>query len=119
MVMILGLLLVSLVLYKCKKAAWHPSIGSQVSLSVIDRLKDSSDGYYVVVAGITPTPLGEGKSTTTVGLAQAMGAHLGQKVRERRDHLQSSSCGPVAILHAIDSIMCWSINAVIGTMPLT
>lgn len=33
-------------------------------------------GFYVVVAGINPTPLGEGKSTTTIGLAQAMGAHL-------------------------------------------
>jgi formyltetrahydrofolate synthetase len=34
----------------------------------------------VVVAGITPTPLGEGKSTTTVGVCQALGAHLGRKV---------------------------------------
>jgi len=34
----------------------------------------------VVVAGITPTPLGEGKSTTTVGLCQALGAHLGKRV---------------------------------------
>ena len=34
----------------------------------------------VVVAGITPTPLGEGKSTTTVGLCQALGAHLDKKV---------------------------------------
>ena len=34
-------------------------------------------GNYVLVAGITPTPLGEGKSTTTVGLTQALGAHLG------------------------------------------
>jgi len=33
----------------------------------------------VVVAGINPTPLGEGKSTTTVGLAQALGAHLGRR----------------------------------------
>src|SRR5262249_1893025 len=31
---------------------------------------------YVVVTAITPTPLGEGKTTTTVGLAQALGAHL-------------------------------------------
>ncbi len=31
---------------------------------------------YVVVTGVTPTPLGEGKSTTTIGLAQALGAHL-------------------------------------------
>lgn len=34
----------------------------------------------VVVAGITPTPLGEGKSTTTVGLCQAIGAYLNKKV---------------------------------------
>lgn len=38
----------------------------------------SRDGKYIVVAGITPTPLGEGKSTTTIGLAQALGAHLGK-----------------------------------------
>eukprot|EP01063_Lacrimia_lanifica_P019602 TRINITY_DN2703_c0_g9_i1.p1 TRINITY_DN2703_c0_g9~~TRINITY_DN2703_c0_g9_i1.p1 ORF type:complete len:641 (+),score=246.42 TRINITY_DN2703_c0_g9_i1:37-1959(+) len=36
-------------------------------------------GKYVVVAGINPTPLGEGKSTTTMGLAQALGAHLNQR----------------------------------------
>ena len=69
---------------KWETTVWQPSIALQVSLSVIDRLKDSADGYYVVVAGITPTPLGEGKSTTTVGLAQAMGAHLGQKVWDKR-----------------------------------
>lgn len=34
-------------------------------------------GHYVLVAGITPTPLGEGKLTTTMGLTQALGAHLG------------------------------------------
>eukprot|EP01127_Copromyxa_protea_P004335 TRINITY_DN14204_c0_g1_i1.p1 TRINITY_DN14204_c0_g1~~TRINITY_DN14204_c0_g1_i1.p1 ORF type:complete len:634 (-),score=163.84 TRINITY_DN14204_c0_g1_i1:61-1962(-) len=52
---------------------------AKVSLSVLDRLKDQQDGYYVVVTGITPTPLGEGKSTTTMGLTQAFG-HLGKKV---------------------------------------
>jgi formyltetrahydrofolate synthetase len=36
--------------------------------------------HAVVVAGITPTPLGEGKSTTTVGLCQALGAHLNRRV---------------------------------------
>lgn len=51
---------------------------AKVHLSVLDRLKDRKDGNYVVVTGITPTPLGEGKSTTTVGLAQSLGAHLGQ-----------------------------------------
>ncbi|KAK2975611.1 hypothetical protein RJ640_023543 [Escallonia rubra] len=51
-----------------------------VLLSVIDELEGSADGYYVVVGGITPTPLGEGKSTTTVGLCQALGAFLDKKV---------------------------------------
>ena len=47
---------------------------------MIDELKGQKDGYYVVVGGITPTPLGEGKSTTTVGLCQALGAFLDKKV---------------------------------------
>lgn len=51
--------------------------------SVIERLDEQAEGSaqdkgnYVLVAGITPTPLGEGKSTTTMGLTQALGAHLG------------------------------------------
>ncbi|ORZ31660.1 formate--tetrahydrofolate ligase-domain-containing protein [Catenaria anguillulae PL171] len=49
---------------------------AKVDLSVVDRLKDFANGRYVVVTGITPTPLGEGKSTTTIGLCQALGAHL-------------------------------------------
>ncbi|XP_019373994.1 PREDICTED: C-1-tetrahydrofolate synthase, cytoplasmic isoform X2 [Gavialis gangeticus] len=53
---------------------------AKVLLSALKRLKDKPDGKYVVVTGITPTPLGEGKSTTTMGLAQALGAHLHQNV---------------------------------------
>lgn len=54
---------------------------AKVSLSVRDRLADSPVGSLVVVAGINPTSLGEGKSTTTVGVSQALGAHLdGQRV---------------------------------------
>ncbi|KAL0389401.1 UNVERIFIED_CONTAM: Formate--tetrahydrofolate ligase [Sesamum calycinum] len=49
---------------------------AKVLLSVLDELKGSGDGYYVVVGGITPTPLGEGKSTTTVGLCQLWGLFL-------------------------------------------
>jgi methylenetetrahydrofolate dehydrogenase (NADP+)/methenyltetrahydrofolate cyclohydrolase/formyltetrahydrofolate synthetase len=49
---------------------------AKVSLSVIERFSHRENGNYVVVTGITPTPLGEGKSTTTIGLAQALGAHL-------------------------------------------
>src|ERR1700728_4000831 len=53
---------------------------AKVHLSIRDRLKNSPNGNYVVVTAITPTPLGEGKTTTTVGLSQALGAHLGKKV---------------------------------------
>ncbi|KAK4684626.1 hypothetical protein P7C73_g5544, partial [Tremellales sp. Uapishka_1] len=49
---------------------------AKIELSILKRLQDRQDGKYIVVAGITPTPLGEGKSTTTIGLAQALGAHL-------------------------------------------
>ncbi|KAG6866919.1 hypothetical protein C0991_003834 [Blastosporella zonata] len=51
---------------------------AKVDLSVLDRLAHRKDGKYIVIAGITPTPLGEGKSTTTIGLAQALGAELGR-----------------------------------------
>ena len=53
---------------------------AKVRLTVRDRLKDAPNGKYVVVTAITPTPLGEGKTTTTVGLSQAIGAHLGKNV---------------------------------------
>jgi formyltetrahydrofolate synthetase len=53
---------------------------AKVHLSIRDRLQDSPNGKYIVVTAITPTPLGEGKTTTTVGLSQALGAHLGKKV---------------------------------------
>ncbi|KAL7309087.1 tetrahydrofolate synthase [Mucor circinelloides] len=49
---------------------------AKISLDVLKRLEHRKDGRYVVVTGITPTPLGEGKSTTTIGLVQALGAHL-------------------------------------------
>jgi formyltetrahydrofolate synthetase len=53
---------------------------AKVHLSVRDRLRQAPNGKYVVLTAITPTPLGEGKTTTTVGLSQALGAHLGKKV---------------------------------------
>jgi formyltetrahydrofolate synthetase len=52
---------------------------AKVTLSARDRRIDQPNGNYVVVTGINPTPLGEGKSTTTIGLAQALGAVLGKK----------------------------------------
>jgi formyltetrahydrofolate synthetase len=53
---------------------------AKVRLAVRDRLQDAPNGKYVVVTAITPTPLGEGKTTTTVGLSQAIGAHLKKNV---------------------------------------
>ncbi len=53
---------------------------AKIHLDVLGRLKDRPLGHYVDVTAITPTPLGEGKTTTTVGLSQALGAHLGKKV---------------------------------------
>lgn len=58
----------------------HGSTMAKVSLDVRERLAGRPDGNYVVVTGINPTPLGEGKSTTTVGVSQALGAHLGVPV---------------------------------------
>ena len=51
---------------------------AKVDLSLLKRLEHRRNGRYVLVSGITPTPLGEGKSTTTMGLTQALGAHLGK-----------------------------------------
>ncbi|XP_069625242.1 monofunctional C1-tetrahydrofolate synthase, mitochondrial [Ranitomeya imitator] len=48
---------------------------AKVRLSLLERLKEQPSGKYVLVAGITPTPLGEGKSTVTIGLVQALTAH--------------------------------------------
>jgi formate--tetrahydrofolate ligase len=47
---------------------------AKVSLRILERLKDRPNGRYVVVTAITPTPLGEGKTLTTVGLGQALRA---------------------------------------------
>lgn len=42
-------------------------------LKIINRLKEKPDGKYIEVTAITPTPLGEGKSTTSVGLMEGLG----------------------------------------------
>jgi methylenetetrahydrofolate dehydrogenase (NADP+)/methenyltetrahydrofolate cyclohydrolase/formyltetrahydrofolate synthetase/formate--tetrahydrofolate ligase len=52
---------------------------AKVHLDVLERLKDRPNGRYVDVTAITPTPLGEGKTTTTVGLSQALG-RIGRRV---------------------------------------
>jgi formyltetrahydrofolate synthetase len=42
-------------------------------LKIMERLKDKPDGKYIEVTAITPTPLGEGKTTTTMGILEGMG----------------------------------------------
>jgi formate--tetrahydrofolate ligase len=51
---------------------------AKIRLEAIEALKDRPKAKYVVVTAVTPTPLGEGKTTTTVGLGQAM-SHIGKK----------------------------------------
>jgi formyltetrahydrofolate synthetase len=58
----------------------HGNYIAKVPLEVRERLAKQPSGKYIDVTAITPTPLGEGKSTTMVGLSQALGAHLGKKV---------------------------------------
>jgi formyltetrahydrofolate synthetase len=53
---------------------------AKVKLDILERLKDAPNGKYIDVTAITPTPLGEGKTTTTVGLSQALGAQLNKRV---------------------------------------
>ena len=50
---------------------------AKIKLAAIEELSDRPKAKYVVVSAITPTPLGEGKTTTTVGLGQAM-RHIGK-----------------------------------------
>ena len=52
---------------------------AKVHLDLVERLKDRPSGKYIDVTAITPTPLGEGKTTTTVGLTQALGV-IGKNV---------------------------------------
>jgi len=64
---------------------------AKVNLAVWNRIKDRKDGKLIYVTAITPTPAGEGKTTTAVGITQALGK-LGKKVALC---LREPSLGPV------------------------
>ncbi|HOL67219.1 MAG TPA: formate--tetrahydrofolate ligase [bacterium] len=64
---------------------------AKVRLELMSELKDRPDGKYIDVTAITPTPLGEGKTVTTIGLSQAIGL-LGKKVFTC---IRQPSLGPV------------------------
>ena len=64
---------------------------AKVSLEYVDSLKDKKDGKLILVTAISPTPAGEGKTTTTVGLGDALN-HIGKKAIIC---LREPSLGPV------------------------
>ncbi len=64
---------------------------AKVSLDVLDKLADRPQGRYIDVTAINPTPLGEGKTVTTVGLGQAL-KHIGKNVITC---IRQPSLGPV------------------------
>ena len=63
---------------------------AKVSLDAVEALADRPRARYVVVTAVTPTPLGEGKTTTTVGLGQAL-ACIG---RQATIAIRQASMGP-------------------------
>jgi formyltetrahydrofolate synthetase len=58
---------------------FHGRFKAKVHLDVLEKLADRPQGKYIDVTAITPTPLGEGKTTTSVGLTQGLGK-IGKKV---------------------------------------
>ncbi len=64
---------------------------AKIGLQALDRLESANDGRYICVTGINPTPLGEGKTVVTIGLAQAL-RRLG---RRSLSTIRQPSMGPV------------------------
>jgi formate--tetrahydrofolate ligase len=69
----------------------YGSTRAKIKLEVIERNRDKPDAKYIVVTAITPTPLGEGKTTTSIGLAQGI-YHIGKHAIVA---LRQPSLGPV------------------------
>lgn len=69
----------------------HGRYKAKISLNVLDEMADRPDGKYILVTAITPTPLGEGKTTMTIGLGMAMN-RIGKKTAIV---IRQSSLGPV------------------------
>lgn len=69
----------------------HGNYKAKISLDILKRLEKKKDGKYIDVTAITPTPLGEGKTVTTIGLSQALHV-IGKNVVTT---LRQPSLGPV------------------------
>ncbi len=76
---------------KPEELEYYGSTKAKIDLAIFDRLKTAEDGKLILVTAINPTPAGEGKSTTTVGLGQAL-SKVGKKTMIA---LREPSLGPV------------------------
>lgn len=74
-----------------KELEYYGWYKAKLSNEVIERTKNNKDGHLILVTAITPTPLGEGKSTTSIGLVDAL-SKLNKKVVGA---LREPSLGPV------------------------
>lgn len=70
---------------------YYGKFKAKIDLSVLDRLADRPDGKLVLVTAVTPTPLGEGKTVTTLGLTQGL-RYIGEKAIST---IRQPSMGPV------------------------
>ena len=68
----------------------HGNYKAKIDLKILERLKDRPNGKYIDVTAITPTPLGEGKTVTTLGLSQGLGK-IGKNVATA---IRQPSMGP-------------------------
>lgn len=69
----------------------HGRYTAKISLDILKRLEGRPNGKYVDVTAVNPTPLGEGKTTTTIGLTQGL-THIGKKAVAT---IRQASMGPV------------------------
>ena len=76
---------------KEEELEYYGNYKAKVSLDILDRLKDKKNGKYIDVTAITPTPLGEGKTVTTIGVSQSLGK-IGKNVFTC---IRQPSLGPV------------------------
>ena len=74
-----------------KYVEFYGNVKAKIDLSLLSDSKEKADGKLVLVTAITPTPAGEGKTTTTIGLADGL-KRLGKKVTVA---LREPSLGPV------------------------
>ncbi|HDH96241.1 MAG TPA: formate--tetrahydrofolate ligase, partial [Proteobacteria bacterium] len=68
---------------------------AKISLDVLKKFADRPNGYLIDVTAITPTPLGEGKTVTTIGLTQALGKLFESSDKKVMCTLREPSMGPV------------------------